>query len=248
VNNRGHALGNAVVAGGASATLYFYDGSVRSLGLYQGTLAAGPDQMNDNDVVVGHTTVKDASGQYHSWTWTPTGGYADLARYNGQQTNPTSINNGGVIVGSALNATTNRSQAVVWSSPTSDPVAVPGTPDGSFATSVNNLGQIVGQIDGPNGTRRGFLPLADRPGDVSPAGDQRPGRGPGDGRAGGQPGDRGLGERRDDAAPPAPEPGAAGVVRRLRSRSVRRVGDLGHGVEQPEPGRHADHQHEPGPL
>jgi uncharacterized repeat protein (TIGR01451 family) len=163
MNNIGHIAGNATVAATGAQHAILWDGTTTK---DLGTIASGPDQncagypssqataINDQDMVVGSTSVMCSSPAWLSHAFMSTGGgtmtdlgvivYESFAR---------GVSNGGLVVGdSVVNALMKTQGFETTGGPMVALGLLPGgnpSVDFSNATAVNGHGEIVGYATNP---------------------------------------------------------------------------------------------------
>ncbi|MHC4423169.1 MAG: hypothetical protein ACYS0C_06435 [Planctomycetota bacterium] len=148
INNRGQIVGRADDASNRThATLFDPTGNGHNTDL--GTLSGGDSMalsINNTGQIVGHAFV--AMTDYHAVLFDSTGGgqNIDLGTLGGNRSNASSINNNGQIVGQAYPAAGKRHATLFDPTGQGNNINL-GTLGGdttSFASSINDKGQIVG--------------------------------------------------------------------------------------------------------
>jgi len=151
VNNRGQATGHSDLAGGGD-NAFLWDGAMHDLGTqgYEFSMGFG---INDSGVVAGMVYGNDGARAF-----TYDGTMHLLGTLGGTwSSSAASVNNSGVVVGSA-SITGQLTQHAFKYDGTMHDLGTFGTSGGeeSYATDINEAGQITGSADGPSG-RHAFL-------------------------------------------------------------------------------------------
>lgn len=144
INNLGHVTGAATTpTGDYGAFLWTKSGGMRAIAKMSDSTYTSGAAINDNDEVVGYGS---GSGFY----WSLITGTSLLQTLGGDVAIPTGINNSGQITGHSTNAT-GQYHAVIWANYTSAPQDLGTLPGGanSYASGINNLGQVAGWADVP---------------------------------------------------------------------------------------------------
>ena len=139
INNLTRIVGGSLASGDVwEPTRWKKESGLSLLGTVAGTLYAQALAINDAGQIIGldQTGTSDLS-----WYTAPGIGLKFFKGLGGKVTYARSINQAGVIAGSAEDMT-NTTHAVMWPTPASKPVVF--APEAAAAYGINNLGQIVG--------------------------------------------------------------------------------------------------------
>ncbi|HEX8346155.1 MAG TPA: hypothetical protein VF657_15655 [Actinoplanes sp.] len=146
VNNRGQVAGSRVNADGLSTAFRWYDGRFTDIG--PAGWHSRPSGLNDRGDVIGIMFDQEfviARG----FIWRD--GVLTVIDAGDEATFPEAVNELGEVVGSALfpGYTGPEFRPFRWAHGTITDLMPPGerTPDGAYATAINDAGDIVGQVD-----------------------------------------------------------------------------------------------------
>ncbi len=160
INRSGQVTGEAGGNGVEYAFRWTPSGGMQNLGAPPGGSDAQPYAINDLGQVVGAVTLAD--GATHAFRWTPKGGMQDLGTLGGDFSAAFAINDQGQIAGIASLA--NGDQHVFRWTPSGgmqDLGTLGGVNDGiggalGVADAINNLGQVTGDAELPDGNYDAF--------------------------------------------------------------------------------------------
>jgi probable HAF family extracellular repeat protein len=157
LNDRGDVAGRVTVPGPAPATrvVRWRDGRPRDLGDLGGGEATIPDMaagggspINRRGDVVGASST--ASGDHHAFLWRD-GHMTDLGTLGGPSSWATAVNDSGQVVGASLTAE-GEAHAFAWQDGRMvDLTALAGGGQHTDVTDINDRGQVVGHVEGPDG-------------------------------------------------------------------------------------------------
>jgi probable HAF family extracellular repeat protein len=141
INDAGQVAGGALIDGVWHAVFWDSDGVIT--GKYSGLV---PSAINNAGQLAG--TIDIGMGYYHAGLWDPAAGVQDLGSLGGLGVadGADSINDAGVVVGGS-DTPSGYEHAFVWDGTNGMQDLTPGAME-SFATGINNAGQIVGNADG----------------------------------------------------------------------------------------------------
>lgn len=145
VNNTGRFVGTiGSVADGYTGFSRINDVS-STLAPLLGHASSGAADVNDSGLVVGHSLLKTANGDYPRATVWNGGQATALPKLSAQDLGSAAmaINNGGQIVGNT--STADRTVATIWQGGTATALNSGGS-DNSTAFAINNAGQVAGQV------------------------------------------------------------------------------------------------------
>ncbi len=142
INNKGQIVGESSFPSGSSNAILWEDGKIINLGTLGGVYAKALG-INDNGQIVGTFTM--SSGHSHGFLW-ENGKMTDLGTLGGYDSGAYSINNKGQIVGYSYLYKNENQVACIWEN--GQIRNLDNNYLESSATSINNLGQIAGDIGG----------------------------------------------------------------------------------------------------
>jgi probable HAF family extracellular repeat protein len=136
------------------------NGTVLDLGTFGGEFSEA-NGVNDASQVVGWAWYPLPQRLQRAFLWSDATGMIDLGTLGGNVSTAADVNDQGAVVGSSqVLPAQSTSHAFLWTTGTGmvDLGTPPGTTD-SYATAINNVGQIVGNSVGFDGTGFVFQPL-----------------------------------------------------------------------------------------
>jgi probable HAF family extracellular repeat protein len=145
INNKGDIAGRSDTADGSTHAVLWQDGLIKDLGTLGGDYSTTTD-INDKGQILGSSTTKD--GSTHPFLWQE-GVMTDLSNLAGRiPWSAAAINDKGQFVGGAHNPNSpnNSDQGYLWDNGILTDLGYPGPLNygASYATDINNNGQIVG--------------------------------------------------------------------------------------------------------
>ena len=140
-NASGHVVGSSDTAARAvHAFLWTPDAGMVDLGTLPGCQRSGAVAINDSGHVVGNCESDD--GRVRGFLWTPAQGMVDLGTLGGRDSRVAAISATGQVVGTSQTSV-GADRAFSWTSTTG--MIDIGGGDGSYATAVNAIGDVVGE-------------------------------------------------------------------------------------------------------
>jgi probable HAF family extracellular repeat protein len=158
INNLNHLVVSGVSSDPTPNAPLFYNGSTfQSMGKFNGLTYTVPLSINDNDLVLGTARPGLSAQGAVPWMWTPQGGYSTLPLPTGtSQAAVLAVNNHDVFAGNVLDAATGRGHAATWNLSGGYTDLLPDV-FFSYASDINDAGQVVGTFNEADGIRHGFL-------------------------------------------------------------------------------------------
>jgi probable HAF family extracellular repeat protein len=159
INNNGQAVGDAQTGSGQFRAFQFTDintnqqldpGEMQDIGIVGNALESRGRDINNNGQVVGFLTT--STGSTRAFLWNSTSGMQELT---GSSNSALSINNNGVAVG-FFKVNQFQFHATRWQNAQAFPLITP-IDKSSWATGINDSGQIVGYTDINGNPIRAFL-------------------------------------------------------------------------------------------
>jgi probable HAF family extracellular repeat protein len=140
---------------------FFYDGTSKKLNTtfnMPGAVTTYPVSINDNQEVVGNWY--NQYGVMHGFYWNPTAGFSDIDVAGDTSMYLTAINNQSVILGEWQNTNSQRlwhCVTIVNGQPTASINVAHSLAGSTAGFAINNVGQVVGEYETPEGVVRGFI-------------------------------------------------------------------------------------------
>lgn len=147
LNEKGQVVGDSTTADGESRAVIWRQGTFTEIGTLPGDAVSSSVAINNAGQVVGISGT--AFGEFHGFLWTD-GRLTDLGTLGGPSSQPFGLNDKGQVVGISTTST-GESHAFLWQQGQLIDLGMPG--ETSAAYRINARGQVLGSVQGADGTR-----------------------------------------------------------------------------------------------